>query len=120
MATAYWVLNGLRGTLALHVVLPDDDPVSVLDRLLQRVKGHGMQVSCLRLAEGFASVAVMEYLSQRGQAALSACPLRGTTGGTRALCQGRKSYATHCCKGHCDEDFTLCLLYATTSRYTEV
>src|ERR1043166_7954619 len=37
VATAYLVLNGLRVTLALRFVLPDDDTVNVLDRLLQRV-----------------------------------------------------------------------------------
>jgi hypothetical protein len=94
VATAYVVLNGLRLTLALHFVLPDDDTVSVLDILLKRVKAQGLQVSCLLLDKGFESVAVLEYLSQQGQAALLACSIRGPTGGTRALCQGHNSYAT--------------------------
>jgi hypothetical protein len=34
----------------------------------------------------------MEYVTRQGQAALIACPIRGTPGGTRALCQGRKRY----------------------------
>src|SRR5262245_50192360 len=89
VATAYLVLNGLRVTLALRFVLPEDETVSVLDRLLKRVAAQGLRVSCLLLDKGFASVAVMDSLTQQGQAALIACPLRGTTGGTRALCQGR-------------------------------
>jgi len=70
VATAYLVLNGLRVTLALHFVLPDDDTVSVLDLLLTRVHAHGVQVSCLVLDKGFESIAVLEYLTQQGQAAL--------------------------------------------------
>jgi putative transposase len=91
VATAYVVLKGLRVTLALHFVLPDDETVSVVDILRQRVTTQGQRVSCLLLDKGFASIAVLEYLTRQGQAALLACPIRGTTGGTRALCRGRKS-----------------------------
>jgi len=122
VATAYLVLNGLRVTLALHFVLPEDDTVSVLDRLLQRVVAQGVQVSCLLLDKGFASVAVMDYLTRQGQAALIACPIRGTSGGTRALCQGHKSYATpHTFKGPQGVEFTASLLVCrgfTTARRT--
>lgn len=122
VATAYLVLNGLRLTLALHFVLPDDDPVNVLASLLKRVHAQGVQVSCLLLDKGFASIAVMEYLTQQGQAALSACPIRGTTGGTRALGQGRKSYVTaHTFTGEHGKEFTAALLVCrvfTTARRT--
>jgi putative transposase len=94
VATAYVVLDGLRVTLALRFVLPPDDTVSVVDTLLKRVKAQGVRASCLLLDKGFESIAVMEYLTRQAQAALIACPIRGTTGGTRALCQGRKSYCT--------------------------
>jgi hypothetical protein len=94
VATAYLILNGLRVTLAVHFVLPEDNTVSVVDGLLHRVHAHGIRVSCLLLDKGFESIAMMEYLTRQGQAALIACPIRGTTGGTRALCQGRKSYTT--------------------------
>jgi hypothetical protein len=121
VATAYLVLNGLRVTLALHFVLPDDATVRVLDRLLKRVHAQGVQVSCLVLDKGFASMAVLEYLTQQGQPALIACPIRGTTGGTRALCQGRKSYATpHTFKGPQGEEFTaarlVCRVFTTARR----
>ena len=66
----------------------------VVDRLLRRVHAQGIRVSCLLLDKGFESIAMMAYLTRQGQAALIACPIRGTTGGTRALCQGRKSYVT--------------------------
>jgi hypothetical protein len=94
VATAYLILNGLRVTVALHFVLPDDEAVRVVDGLLCRVHAQGIAVSCLLLDKGFESIAMMEYLTHQGQAALIACPIRGTTGGTRALCQGRKSYVT--------------------------
>jgi hypothetical protein len=122
VATAYLVLNGLRVTLGLRFVLPDDDTVSVLDSLLKRVKAQGMRVSCLLLDKGFDGIAVMEYLTRQGQAALIACTIRGTTGGTRALCQGRKSYCTtHTFKGAQGTEFTAALLVCrvfTTARRT--
>jgi hypothetical protein len=122
VATAYLVLNGLRVTLALRFVLPEDDTVSVLDRLLQRVKAQGVRVSCLLLDKGFESVAVMAYLTRQGQAALIACSIRGTTGGTRALCQGHKSYATtHTFKSPQGGEFSASLLVCrvfTTARRT--
>jgi len=121
VATAYLVLNGLRVTLALHFVLPDDDTVSVLDLLLTRVHAHGGQVSCLLLDKGVESIAVLEDLTQQGQAALIACPIRGTTGGTRALCQGRKSDETaHTFKGEPGKEFTaprlVCRVFTTARR----
>jgi hypothetical protein len=122
VATAYLVFNGLRVTLALCFVLPDDDTVKVLDTLLKRVKGQGLRLSCLLLDKGFAGIAVLEYLTRQGQPALIACPIRGTTGGTRALCQGRKSYGTtHTFKGAQGTEFTAALLVCrvfTTARRT--
>jgi putative transposase len=122
VATAYLVLNGLRVTLALHFVLPDDDTVSVLNLLLKGVQAQGLRVSCLLLDKGFESMTVLEYLTRQGQAALIACPIRGTTGGTRALCQGHKSYRTsHTFKGAQGIEFPASLLVCrvfTTARRT--
>jgi len=123
VATAYLILNGLRLTLALHFVLPTDDMVSVLDTLLTQVKGLGVPVTCLLLDKGFAGMAVMEYLTRHHQPALIACPNRGTTGGTRALCQGRKSYCTrHTFKGAHGREFTATVAVCrgfTTARRTQ-
>jgi putative transposase len=94
VATAYLILNGVRVTLAIHFVLPEDEAVGVVDRLLRCVQAQGIRISCLLLDKGFESIAMMQYLTRQGQAALIACPIRGTSGGTRALCQGRKSYTT--------------------------
>lgn len=61
-------------------------------------------------------------MTQQGQPALIACPIRGTTGGTRALCQGRKSYGTtYTFKGEHGKAFTAALLVCrvfTTARRT--
>src|SRR4030095_9731772 len=121
VATAYLILNGLRVTLAIHFVLPEDEAVRVVGGLLRRVHAQGIQVSCLLLDKGFESIAMMEYLTRQGQAALIACPIRGTTGGTRALCQGHKSYATeHTFKDQHGEEFTapvlVCRVFTTARR----
>jgi hypothetical protein len=121
VATAYLILNGLRVTLAVHFMLPDDEAVRVVDCLLKRVHAQGIAVSCLLLDKGFESIAMMAYLTRQGQAALIACPIRGTTGGTRALCQGRKSYATaHTFKDKPGAEFTApvlaCRVFTTARR----
>ena len=94
VATAYLMLNRVRITLAIRFVLPEDDTVAVLDQLLGRLETLNLRANRLFLDKGFASTAVLAYLSQRQQAALIACPIRGKTGGTRALCQGQRSYRT--------------------------
>jgi putative transposase len=121
VATAYLVLNGLRLTLALRFVLPADDTVSVLAVLLKRVRCLGIPIACLLLDKGFASIAVLAYLTRQHQPALIACPIRGTTGGTRMLCQGRRSYCTtHTFRGEPGREFTaavaVCRVFTTARR----
>ncbi|MEW6296800.1 MAG: hypothetical protein AB1671_03555 [Thermodesulfobacteriota bacterium] len=117
VATAYVVLKGLRLTLALRFVLPDDDTVSVVAALLTRVKQLGIAIACLRLDKGFASIAVMAYLTRQHHSALIACPIRGTRGGTRALCQGRRSYCTtHTLRGEPGREFTAAVAVCGCSR----
>ena len=94
VATAYVMLHRVRVTLAVHFVRPDEDTVTVVDRLLQRVDHLALRIRRLFLDKGFAGTAVLAYLTRRRQPALSACPIRGKQGGTRALCQGRGSYRT--------------------------
>jgi putative transposase len=94
VATAYLMLNGIRLTLAIRFVLPEDDIVVVLDHLLGRLDALGLRVKRLFLDKGFAGTAILAYLTKRQQPALIACPIRGKRGGTRALCQGRSSYRT--------------------------
>jgi len=120
IATAYVILKGLRVTLALRFVLPEREVVSLLDDLLKSLKKQGFQIACLFLDKGFASIAVMDYLTRRAQPALIACPIRGKTGGTRALCQGRRSYRTTHTFVSGDQTFTanmvVCRSFTTAKR----
>jgi putative transposase len=73
------------------------------------------------LDKGFGSIAVMEYLTRQGLSALIACTIRGKTGGTRALCRGRKSYrTTHTFQGQGGLAFTanvaVCRTFTTAKR----
>jgi putative transposase len=95
IATAYVVIKGLRFTLAIRFVLPGDKPVQIIQHLWQRMAALSVPVKHLLLDRGFAGIDVQDYLDQQGIPAIIACPIRGKQGGTRALCQGRKSYATH-------------------------
>jgi putative transposase len=121
VATAYAILDGLRITLAIHFVLPGDDTVTVLDILLSRMKNLGICIHCLFLDKGFSSIEVMAYLNRCGLSAVIACPIRGKTGGTRALCQGRRGYrTTHTFKGKGGKSYSaelaVCRVFTTSKR----
>lgn len=121
IATAYVMLHGLRVTLALHFVLPGEETVEIVKILLKRVKKRQIRIHCLILDKGFGSIAVMDYLTGQGLSALIACTIRGKTGGTRALCQGRKSYrTTYTFKGEDGITFTanlaVCRTFTTAKR----
>ncbi len=94
VATAYLILKGLRFTLALKFVTAEDDHGSVLKFLLRRLKALKIKAHTLYLDKGFASVRVIKFLHRVKQRAIIACPVRGKTGGVRALCVGRRSYVT--------------------------
>jgi putative transposase len=94
VATAYVIHQGLRLTVAFHFVLPADDTRTILQNLLQRVRTHALSLRCLYLDKGFAGQAVVSYLTEHAIPTIITCPIRGKQGGTRALCQGRKSYRT--------------------------
>lgn len=100
LATAYILVNNLRFTLGVRFVLPGTSKVDVLCHLLQQVQALDIPLGRLLLDRGFAGIEVQDFLDQQAIPALIACPIRGKTGGTRALCQGRKSYRTqHTFKG---------------------
>ena len=121
VATAYVMLNGLRVTLAICFFLPGDTVVTVLDALLRRVRILNVNVNCLFLDKGFSGIEVMAYLDKCRLSALIACPIRGKTRGTRALCQGNKGYrTTHTFKGQNGKSFTaelaICRVFTTSKR----
>jgi Transposase DDE domain len=93
LASAYVIVNGLRQTLAITFVLPEADHLHVLKHLLRRVLALNIRLKALFLDKGFAGVDEMRFLDKLGVRAVIACPIRGKSdGGTRRLCQGRKSY----------------------------
>jgi len=94
VATAYLILNGWRLTLAIKFVGPEDDHQKVLKFLLKRLKRLHIKVRTCYLDRGFAGVGVIKYLQRTGTKSIIACPIRGKTGGVRALCVGRQGYLT--------------------------
>lgn len=121
VATAYVMVKHLRVTLAVRFVLPDEDTVTLLDDLLNRLKTLGIRVARLFLDRGFDGIAVQDYLTRRKQPALIACTIRGKTGGTRALCHGQRSYRTRYTfhgedRAAFTADLAVCRVFTTAKR----
>ena len=95
IATAYVMLNGLRVTLALRFVLPEDDTLTVLQDLLKRLHFRAIRIARLFLDKGFNGIAIMRYLTQHDQPALIACTDSRESRVARVPCvSGPKSYRT--------------------------
>jgi putative transposase len=94
VATAYVIWRQVRLTLAVTYVLPEETVLSILERLLFRLRHLHLRLGLLYLDKGFCSAPVITALTQAHQPTILACPIRGKQGGTRALCRGRKSYIT--------------------------
>jgi putative transposase len=94
IATAYVIWRQVRLTLAVHYVLPGEKTLDVLKTLLERLKTLGFQAKVLYLDKGFAASPIVDHLISIQQPTIIANPIRGKTGGTRALCRGRSSYTT--------------------------
>jgi putative transposase len=94
IATAYVIWRQGRLTLAVHYVLPDEEALEVLKNLLARLKKLGFEAEGLYLDKGFASTAIIAYLTEERQPAIVALPIRGKNGGTRALCCKHSRYTT--------------------------
>jgi len=92
IASAYVMKDGQRVTVALMYVLPEHQTLDVVKYLLHRVQQAGLGIACLYMDKGFCSTAVIRYLKAASIPAIIACPIKGKTGGTRALCQQRASY----------------------------
>lgn len=93
-ASAYVVYRQLRLTLAVTFVLPTDSTLDVVQRLYQRLQDLDLHLDVLYFDKGFCCGEVIRYLQAKRQPAVLACTIRGKQGGTRQLCQGRKSYRT--------------------------
>lgn len=94
IATAYVIWRQVRLTLAVHYVLPNEKVLDVLKILLNCLKNLGFDAKVLYLDKGFAATSIITYLTKQQQPAIIANPIRGKTGGTRALGRGRASYIT--------------------------
>lgn len=93
-ATAYVMQRDVRLTLAVVFVKPSDDKVTLVERLLTRVRELGVRLHCLYADKGFCTIPVLRWLLAQHLPAIVAAPIRGKHGGTRALCQGHRSYHT--------------------------
>jgi putative transposase len=94
VATAYVIVKHLRVTLAVLFVRPEDNLPEILASLIRRVRILGVKFKRLLLDKGFCSIPIFRYIEASSWPAILACPIRGKSGGTRALCKGRASYRT--------------------------
>lgn len=94
IATAYIIWRQVRLTLAVRYVLPEENNLETIKILLAGLQMLGFSAKILYLDKGFASTAIVNYLTSQKQPAIIANPIRGKKGGTRALCRGRSSYKT--------------------------
>jgi putative transposase len=94
VATTYVIRNGHRLTLGIKFVVPDETVKETVGYLLKQLQTLEIRIKCLYLDRGFGSIEIARYLKQIKQTAIVACPIRGKTGGLKALCRGRKSYRT--------------------------
>ena len=96
IASLYVIWRQVRLTLALTYVLPGENTLNIVQRLLKRREVLGIGCKVLYLDKGFCSADIIAYLQDITQPALIACPIRGKKGrgGTRALCTGRKAKRT--------------------------
>lgn len=94
-ATAYVMHKDMRFTLAVEFVRPGEDLIKILKRLVRRVKALKIRLKRGYLDKGFCSISVMRgLLAEPDLSIIMAAPIKGKTGGTRALCHGRRSYRT--------------------------
>jgi putative transposase len=92
VATVYVLHKNVPHTLGLLFVFREHTKLDVLLSLLCLVKALHLRLHCLYLDRGFCCQTIVDYLEAHAYPAILACAIRGKTGGTRALCHGRKSY----------------------------
>ena len=93
-ATAYVIRTHQRVTLALHAVPCNETLVATVTYLLAQLATLKVQLERLYLDRGFYSVPMIRWLQTLDIPFLMPAIIRGKTGGTRALLQGRMSYQT--------------------------
>jgi putative transposase len=93
-ATVYVIRAHRRVTLAIHAVRRGETMVAIITRLLDAMNTLAVKVERLYLDRGFYSVPVIRWLMALKLPFIMPAIIRGKTGGTRALCNGRRSYQT--------------------------
>ena len=93
-ATLAIVHHGQRYEVALSFVWADETMEQVVHRLLAQAQGLGLRIRRAYLDKGFARQAVFTLLRQKRIPYLIPLPIKGKTGGLKALCQGKSSYRT--------------------------
>lgn len=86
------------GTTRFHAIATfvwaDETMDQIVDRLLRQAKTIGLRIRRAYLDKGFARPAVFTLLRQKRIPYLIPLPIKGKTGGLKALCQGKASYRT--------------------------
>ena len=93
-ATVYVICRNKRVTLGIHAVPSDETLVATVTYLLAMLSSLRVRLKVLLLDRGFYAVPVIRWLKALNIPFLMPAVIRGKTGGTRALCVGRKSYLT--------------------------
>lgn len=93
-ATVYVICRNKRVTLAIHAVHRMETLVATMTSLLRSLNPLKLKIQRLYLDRGFYSVPIIRWLKCLNIPFIMPAVVRGKKGGTRALCQGRKSYAT--------------------------
>ncbi len=94
VATVYVIHRQTPYTLGIVFVLPEYSIEDLLKALLHQIQALNLRIRGLYLDKGFCVQPVIEFLKGKPYEVIIACPIRGRTGGTHALCKGRKSYFT--------------------------
>ena len=93
-ATLALVHQGQRYEVALTFVWADETMEQIVQRLLRQAKIIGLRIRRAYLDKGFARQAVFTLLRKKRIPYLIPLPIKGKTGGLKALCQGQASYRT--------------------------
>ena len=93
-ATVAVIRRRVRVTLAIAFVHPDEDLVTVLQKLLKYVHLRGLHIAGLYADKQFGTIPVLRYLQTQTFAVIVPVPRRGKTGGVNSLCHGCGSYRT--------------------------
>src|SRR5258708_2381743 len=94
VASLYVMWRQVRVTLAVTYVLPEDETVRVVQRLLERMLHLGFSPRVLYMDKGFCTGEVVSYLQTQQIPALISCPIRGKAChvGTQSMVSGLNTY----------------------------